>query len=79
MRCVKEFANYRKLAVKNNELMNPGIKKEILLRISETLCYFERDMITPCEAMRLLSEDCMRDGEDMGAYWEDENKHDKEV
>lgn len=74
MRCVKEFANYRKLAVKNNELMNPGIKKEILRRIDGMLNYFKLGAITPCEAMRLLSTDCISDGEDMGAYWEEEKR-----
>ena len=70
-RAIKDFAEYRREAIKSNGVMNPGIKTEILRRINVFLYRYENGEMTPCEIMRKLSSDCMRDGENMSYYWSD--------
>lgn len=70
-RAIKDFAEYRREAVKSNSFINPGIKTEILRRINIFLYRYENGEISPCEIMRKLSSDCIRDGENLAPYWSD--------
>lgn len=67
-RFVTEFANFQIKCVKHNELINPGIKSEIIRRI-ERICYhFKCGSITVNETMTALSKMGMEPNEDMSKY-----------
>ena len=67
-RFVDEYANFKRRQIKANDMMNPGIKAEILRRVEKVMENSRRGNITLDETMRLLSMDCMTEGEDMSKY-----------
>lgn len=50
-RFIKEYANYQKKSISNNELMKPDVKQKALNRISNTLKAKERGIITVDETI----------------------------
>lgn len=64
-RFIVEYANNRRARIENNELMNPGIKAEIIRRIDMAIKAREKQFITIDEAINLIHG---TDGEDMSQY-----------
>ena len=60
-RFIIEFANYTKKALEHNELMNDGIKAELISRCDDAVKARQLGWITPNEAMRLICGDLDED------------------
>lgn len=69
-RYIREYASAKRTALKNNSLINNGIKKEMLRRIDGALVARERGYITADEAIKLIGNFVERE-EDMSEFWED--------
>lgn len=69
MRFVKEYKNYQVKQIEANDLMNEGIKAEILSRIERGYKLYEQGYMTTDEIMQALSSRFMEDGEDMSRYY----------
>lgn len=70
-RFVDEYYNFKVRGIKNNGMMNPGIKREILRRMERAKFNLHRGYIVVDEYMRLLSNDCCYPDEDMSEFWEE--------
>jgi len=55
-RFVKEYANYKKRNISNNELMLSEIKDKAVKKINGALRARERELITADETIRLIME-----------------------
>lgn len=67
-RFTDEYYNFKVRCIKKNGMINPGIKAEMLRRMENVKKHLHRGNITVDEYMRLLSQDCCREDEDMGQY-----------
>lgn len=54
-RFAKEFAQYRKKAILNNDLMQEQYKQETIARIDSALEFLQVGLMTTCEAMREIA------------------------
>lgn len=54
-RFAREFAQYRKNAIMNNELMQEQYKEEMIKRIDSALEFLQVGLVTTCEAMREIA------------------------
>ena len=70
-RVIDEYYNFKVRGIKNSGMINPGIKREVLRRMEDAKKNVNRGYITGDEFMRWLSNDCMRDDEDMSEFWEE--------
>lgn len=70
-RFVDEYYNFKVRGIKNNGMMNPGIKREILRRMERAKFNLHRGYIVVDEYMRLLSNDCCHPDEDMSEFMEE--------
>ena len=64
-RFITEYAAYIRKAVKNNDLMNSGIKQELLRRCDAAIDARAHGYITADEAVRMIAGE---QGEDMEKY-----------
>ena len=67
-RFINEYKNFVMKNISHNELMNPGIKAEIIRRINVYYDMIKSGQITIHEYMAVLSRDCMHENEDMEKY-----------
>ena len=54
-RFAREFAQYRKKAILNNELMQEQYKEEMIKRIDSAIEFLQVGLMTSCEAMREIA------------------------
>lgn len=59
-RFIKEYANYQKRIISNNELMRPEIKNMAIKKINGALRARERGLIIPDDAVKLIMDCCSR-------------------
>lgn len=67
-RFIREYASAKRRALEHNELMNAGIKAELLRRVDMALRGRERGIITADEAIKMIG-GFADSGEDMSRFW----------
>lgn len=68
-RFIREYASAKRRALERNELMNDGIKAELLRRVDMALRGRERGIITVDEAIKMIGG--FTGEEDMSRFWTD--------